>query len=118
MNHLGKWSEELRQFNKTLNESRDEDTIEETLRLIDSTKHDIEEMVANGVYDRLTILINSTRKRLGIRNIKPIDPIRNYNNFKLADDGALTYVGKRTVIDLGNINDGIEPPSEIRKLGN
>ena len=37
--------------------------------------------------------------------------------FKLADDGALTYVDKRTVIDLGNINDGIEPPSRIRKLG-
>ena len=46
-----------------------------------------------------------------------VDPIRNYDNFKLADDGALTYVDKRTVIDLGNINDGIEPPSRIRKLG-
>ena len=46
-----------------------------------------------------------------------VDPIRNYDNFKLADNGALTYVDKRTVIDLGNINDGIEPPSRIRKLG-
>ena len=75
-------------------------------------------MVANQIYDRLTILFNNTRKRLGIQKGEPIvEPIRNYDNFKLADDGALTYVDKRTVIDLGNINDGIETPSEIRKLG-
>ena len=70
------------------------------------------------MYDRLTILFNNSRKRLGIHKGEPIaDPIRNYDNFKLADDGALTYADKRTVIDLGNINDGIEPPWRIRKLG-
>ena len=100
-----------------MNESRDEDTIEETSRFIDDTKHDIEEMVANQIYDRLTILINNTRKRLGIRNVKPIDPIINYDNFKLANDGSLSYVGKRTVINLGNINERMKSPSEIRKLG-
>ena len=63
-------------------------------------------------------MFNNARKRLGIHKGEPIvKPIRNYDNFKLADDGALTYVDKRTVIDLGNIDDGIEPPSEIRKLG-
>ena len=49
---------------------------------------------------------------MGIHKGEPtVKPIRNYDNFKLADDGALTYVDKRTVIDLGNINDG---NSEIR----
>ena len=38
-------------------------------------------------------------------------------HFKLADDGELTYVYKRTVIDLGNINERMKPPLEIRKLG-
>ena len=47
----------------------------------------------------------------------PIDPIRNYDNFKLADDGALTYVYKRMVIDLGNINERLMPPWEMRRLG-
>ena len=75
-------------------------------------------MAEKQIYDRLTILFNNTRKRLGIQKGEPIvEPIRNYDDFKLADDGALTYVDKRTVIDLGNINDGIEPLLEIRKLG-
>ena len=62
-------------------------------------------------------MLNNTRKGLGIRNVEPIDPIRRYDSFKLADDGELTYIYKRTVIDLGNINERIKPPSEIRKLG-
>ena len=63
-------------------------------------------------------MFNNSRKRLGIHKGGPTaDPIRNYHNFKLADDGTITYVDKRTVIDLGNINDGIEQPSEIRRLG-
>ena len=63
-------------------------------------------------------MFNNTKKRLGIHKGEPIvEPIRNYNNFKLADDGELTYVYKRTVIYLGNINEGLKPPSEIRKLG-
>ena len=81
-------------------------------------QHGTIELVANKIYDRLTILFNNTRKRLGMHKGEPIvKPIRNYVHFKLADDGALTYVDKRTVIDLGSINDGIEPPSEIRKSG-
>ena len=46
-----------------------------------------------------------------------MDPIRKYDNFKLADNGSLTFVYKRTVIDLGNINEGLKAPWEIRKLG-
>ena len=46
-----------------------------------------------------------------------MDPIRKYDNFKLADYGSLTFVYKRTVIDLGNINEGLKAPWEIRKLG-
>ena len=81
-------------------------------------KHDTIELVANQIYDRLTILFNSSRKRLGIQKGEPIvDPIRNYNNFKVADDGEITYVYKRTVIYLGNISERLKAPWEIRKIG-
>ena len=117
MNDLEKRFEELRQYNGNFNESHDEATREEMSIYADATRNDIEELVANEIYDKLTILFNNTRKKLGIQNVKPIDPIRRYNSFKLADDGELTYVYKRTVIDLGNINERMKPPSEIRKLG-
>ena len=66
----------------------------------------------------MTILFDNTRKRLGIHKGEPIiKPIRNYDNFKLGDDGALTYVDKRTVIDLGNINEGLITPWETRRFG-
>ena len=69
-------------------------------------------------YDKLTILFNNTRKKFGIQKGRPIaEPIRNYDNFKLADHGALSYIYKRTVIDLGNINERLKPPWKIRKLG-
>ena len=42
--------------------------------------------------------------------------MRKYDKFKLSDDGELTYVYKRTVIDLGNINERLKAPFEIRKL--
>ena len=81
------------------------------------TRNDIEELVANEIYDKLTILLNNTRKKFGIQKGRPTDPLRKYDNFKLADDGELTYVYKRTVIDLGNINERLKAPWEIRKLG-
>ena len=75
-------------------------------------------MVANQIYDRLTIFFNNNRKRLGIQGGEPtIDPIREYDNFKPADDGSLTFVYKKIVIDLGNINERLKAPWEIRKLG-
>ena len=110
--------EELRQFNIKYNKSRDKATREETSIYKDSTRNDIEELVANQIYDKLTILFNSSRKKLGIQKGESIvDPIRKYDNFKLADDGSLTFVYKRTVIDLGNINERIKSPSELRRLG-
>ena len=108
----------LRKLNETLNESTDEDTIEMTEKTKDAFKRGTLELVANQIYDRLTILFDDTRKRLGIHNGEPIvKPIRNYDNFKLSDDGELTFVDKRTVIDLGNINEGLRSPWDIQKLG-
>ena len=117
MNDLQKRYEELRQFNIKYNKSRDKTTREETSIYIDATRHDIEELVANQIYDKLITMFNNNRKRFGIRKGEPeLDPIRKYDNFKLADDGALTFVYKRIVIDLGNINERIKPPSELRRL--
>ena len=84
----------------------------------DAFKRGTIELVANRIYDKLTILFNISRKRLGIQKGEPIvDPIRNYDNFKLADDGEIAYVYKRTVIYLGNINERLKAPWEIRKIG-
>ena len=108
MNDLEKRFEELRQFNKKFNKSRDKDTREETSIFIDSTRHDIEELIADQIYDKLAILFSNTRKTFGISKGRSIDPIRKYDNFELADDGALTYLYKRTVINLDNINERIK----------
>ena len=67
-------------------------------------------------------MFNNARERFGIENGTLIEPLRKYNNFKLDDDGSLTFIykskskSKRTVIDLGNINNRIKPPSELRRL--
>ena len=75
-------------------------------------------MIANQIYDKLTTLFNNDRKRFGIQKGELIvEPIRNYNNFKLADDGKISYVHKRTVIDLGNISERLTPPWEICRIG-
>ena len=117
MNDLQKRYEELRQFNIKYNKSRDKTTREETSIYIDSTRNDIEELVANQIYDKLTTMFNKSRERLGINNGTPIEePTIRYNSFKLADDGSLTFVYKRIVIDLGNINERIKSPSELRRL--
>ena len=108
----------LREFDETLNESTDEDTIEMTEKTKDALKHDTIELVANQIYDRLTIFFNNDRKRFGIQGGKLIiDPIREYRNFKLTKNGKLSYVYKKTVIDFGNINNRLKAPWEIRKLG-
>ena len=117
MNGLEVRYEKLRQFNIKYNKRHDKATREETLVSINETRHDFEEMIANQIYDKLTIYLNDTRKRFGIHKGRPIEPIRNYDNFKLADDGKLTYEYKRTVIDLGNFNERMKPPLEICKLG-
>ena len=108
----------LREFNETLNESTDEDTIEMTEKTKDALKHDTIELAANQTYDKLTIFFNNDRKRFGIQGGEPIiEPMREYRNFKLTKNGKLSYVYKRMVIDLGNINEGLKAPWEIRKSG-
>ena len=108
----------LREFNETLNESTDVDNIEITEKSINALKHDTIELAANQIYDKLTIFFNNDRKRFGIQGGKPIiEPIREYENFKLTKNGKLSYKYKRTVIDFGNINDRLKAPWEIRKLG-
>ena len=108
----------LRQFNRTLYGSHENDLIDITLKNKDAFKRDTIELVANQIYDKLTISFNDTRKRLGIqKGIRIAEPIRKYDSFDLEDDGELSYVSKKTVIDLGNINEGLKSPWEIRKLG-
>ena len=108
----------LREYNETLNESTDEATIEMTEKDKDVLKKDTIELVANQIYDKLTIFFNNDRKRFGIQGGKPIiEPVREYRNFKLTKNGKLSYKYKRTVIDFGNINDRLKAPWEIRRLG-
>ena len=108
----------LREFDETLNESTDENTIEMMVKTKDALKRDTIELVANQIYDKLTIFFDNDRKRFGIQGGKPIiDPIREYQNFKLTKYGKLSYKYKRTVIDFGNINDRLKAPWEIRRLG-
>ena len=108
----------LREFDETLNESTDENTIEMTAKTKDVLKRDTIELVANQIYDRLTIFFNKDRKKFGIQGGEPIiEPMREYRNFKLTKNGKLSYKYKRTVIDLGNINEELKAPWEIRRLG-
>ena len=108
----------LRQFNKTLDESHDENLIDVTIKTKNALKKDTIEFIANEIYDKLTKLFNDRRKRLGIKGGEPIiDPIRDYSKFKLKTDGTLSYKYKRTVICLGNIDNGLKSLTEMSKLG-
>ena len=108
----------LKKFNETLNESTDEDTIEMTEKVKDVLKRDTIELVANQIYEKLTIFFNNDRKRFGIQGGEPIkEPIREYQNFKLTNNGKLSYKYKKTVIDFGNINNRLKAPWEIRRVG-
>ena len=108
----------LRQFNETLNESTDEDTIKMTEKTKNALKKDTIELISNEIYDKLTKLFNGRRKRLGIKGGMPIaEPIRDYSKFKLRNDGTLSYKYKTTVIYLGNIDKGLKSIAEMSKLG-
>ena len=108
----------LREFNRDLNESTDDNHIEMTEKIKDILKKDTIELVANQIYDRLIIMFNDTRERLGIESGTPIvEPIRNYDNFRLSDDGELSFKSKRTVIYLGNINIRVKSPWDIHRIG-
>ena len=103
-------------FNKLrdFDESTDEDTIGMTKKTKDELKSDTIELAANQIYDRFTIFFNKDRERFGIQGSKPIiEPMREYRNFKLTKNGKLSYKYKRTVIDLGYIDEGLKAPWEI-----
>ena len=108
----------LKQFNETLNESTDMGSIEITQEDKNKLKCDTIELAANQIYDKLTLFFNNDRKRFGIQGGEPIiNPVREYRNFKLTKNGKLSYKYKKTVIDLGNINDRLKAPWVIRRLG-
>ena len=108
----------LREYDENLNEATDVETMHMIWKTKDALKRDTIELVANQIYDKLTIFFNNDRKRFGIQGGKPmIDPVREYQNFKLTKNGKLSYKYKKTVIDFGNINDRLKSPWEIRRLG-
>ena len=104
-----------------MDESADEgliDIIDMTVKTKYALKHDTIELVANQIYDKLITMFNNDRKRFGIQNGELVlNPIREYDNFKPADDGKISYVHKRMVIDLGNINERLKSPWEIYRTG-
>ena len=115
---LEKRYNKLIQFDKTLNERTDENLIEMTEKTKDALKSDTILLNANQIYDKIITMFNNDRKRFGIqKGVSVLNPIRENDNFKLADDGKITFVDKRTVIDLGNINGRLKSSWEIRKLG-
>ena len=76
----------LRGFNETLNESTDEDAIEMTEETKYVLKHDTIELVGNQIYDKLITMFDNDRKRFGVQKGELLlNPIRKYENFKLAE---------------------------------
>ena len=72
MKDLGSRFERLRQDIRNFNESRDEATREEASILVDATRHGAEELVADQIYDKLTTLLNNTRKKFNIKILSEI----------------------------------------------
>ena len=108
----------LREFNETLDENTDNNLIDMTAKTKYALKHDTIELVANQIYDKLITMFNNDRKRFGIQKGEPVlNLIRKYDNFKLADDGRISYVLERMVINLGNINERLKSPWEICRIG-
>ena len=59
----------LREFNETLNESTDDDTIEMTEKTKDALKHDIIELAANQIYNKLIIFSITIEKDLEYKEV-------------------------------------------------
>ena len=102
MDDLERRFNELRRFNKNLENASHEEYGNITLER-NEMKEDTIELVANQIYDRITKLINDRRKRLGIKGGANIEkPIRNCDNFDLDDHDNLTFIFKNKVINFGN----------------
>ena len=69
MNNLEVRFNKLRQFNRTLYGSHDDDLIDIMMKDKDALKCNTIELIANQIYNRLTISFNDTRKRLGIQKV-------------------------------------------------
>ena len=68
----------LREFNKTLDESTEEDLIDMTAKTKYALKHDTIELVANQIYDKLITMFNNDRRRFDIQKGEPgLNPIKN-----------------------------------------
>ena len=59
----------LRKFDEPLNENTNENTTEMTEQAKYALKSDTIELVANQIYDRLTIFFNNYRKRFYIKKV-------------------------------------------------
>ena len=102
-----------------MEESPDKDVENVTLEK-NKVKKDTIELVANKIYDKITMLFNERRKRLGIKGGANIEePTANYNSFDLDDNGNLTFVRNNEDIYIGNINERrLNSPSRmIKTLG-
>ena len=111
--------EELRHFNARLETSPDKDVGDIILEKRKLKEDTIELVVANQIYDRITTLFNDRRKILDIKEgAKIVESIINYDSFDLDDNGNLTFVRNNELINLGNVNEGLNSPSKIiKKLG-
>ena len=69
MNDLKRRFNQLRQFNKILDPSRNEDIRTMTTISKNALKKVTTDLVADQIYDKLTILFNDTRKKLGIKKV-------------------------------------------------
>ena len=76
-------------------------------------KEDTIELIANQMYDKITMLINERREKYG--GASEVEPIKNYDNFNLDDSGNLTFTYKSKVIKFGNINEHLYSPSKMIK---
>ena len=112
-NELQRRFEKLKHFNSRLETSSHEEFCDITLKKNDMKKDTIE-LVANQIYDRITKLFNDSRKRLCIKKgANIVEPIRDYSNFNLDDNGYLTFNYGKEDIYLGNINEGLLSPSKM-----
>ena len=95
-----------------MEESPDEDVENITLEKR-KVKEDTIELIANQMYDKITMLINQMIERYGGANM--VEAIRGYDCLNLDDNGYLTFTYENEVKNLGNINKGPYSSSRMTK---